>query len=82
MTTKFRVSPVMTASHTPPEDRQARLSGAGRGYIRHRRNTSADATIYIFKSRNFDRKLRTGLQKIFTPNFEKVRICKGLDAQE
>ena len=29
-----------SASHTPPEDRQARLSGAGRGYIRHRRNTS------------------------------------------
>ena len=26
-------------SHTPPEDRQARLSGAGRGYIRQRRNS-------------------------------------------
>ena len=44
----FRVSPVMTASHIPPEDRQARLSDAGCGYIRHRRNTSYDAAIYIF----------------------------------
>ena len=29
---------VMTTSHTPPEDRQARLSGAGRRYSRHRRD--------------------------------------------
>ena len=25
-----------SASHTPPEDRQARLSGAGRGYLRRK----------------------------------------------
>ncbi|MBR2011072.1 MAG: hypothetical protein IKA06_04945, partial [Clostridia bacterium] len=25
-----------SASHTPPEDRQARLSGAGRGYFRRK----------------------------------------------
>ena len=28
-----------SGSHTPPEDRQARLSGAGCGYIRRRRNS-------------------------------------------
>ena len=37
-----------------------------------------DATIYIFNSRNFDRKLSTSLQKILTLNSEKVRVYKGL----
>ena len=31
---------VSRGSHTPPADRQARLSGAGCGYIRHRRNSA------------------------------------------
>ena len=29
-------------SHTPPEDRQARLSGAGREYIRQGRNSRTE----------------------------------------
>ena len=38
-----------------------------------------DATIYIFKSRNFDRKLSTSLPKILTLNSEKVRVYKELE---
>ena len=60
-----------SASHIPPEDRQARLSGAGCGYIRQRRNTLHDAISAYYRviithlSENCKRKrkyfFRTGL---------------------
>ena len=34
-------------SHTPPEDRQARLSGAGREYLRHRRNSRNPCVLFL-----------------------------------
>ena len=39
---------IESTSHTPPEDRQARLSGAGCGYSRHRRDISPWCILYIF----------------------------------
>ena len=36
-------------------------------------------TVYIFDSRNFDRKLRASLQKILTLNSEKVRVYKKFE---
>ena len=34
-------------SHTPPEDRQARLSGAGREYIRQGRNSRTEEKAFL-----------------------------------
>ena len=62
----------------PTEACQARLQTQGVDIFTEGEIPLCDATIYIFKLRNFDRKLSTNLPKILAPNSEKARIFKGL----
>ena len=67
-----------STSHTPPEDRQARLSGAGCGYSRHRRDISKMHTVHIFcgvrNTRGIDyTTLKRKLQVLF---LKKLHLCR------
>ena len=74
----FKSAALESASHIPPKriklacKRKVWIYSLGAKYLFMMR------TVYIFKLRNFDRKLRASLQKILTLNSEKVRVYKAL----
>ena len=62
-----------SASHIPPEGRQARLSGAGCGYLRKKRNTSAWCN-YI----HFNTALSTAESRVAQLESDKAKLEKDL----
>ena len=68
-----------SASHIPPQRVKLTCKRKVRIYSLKAKYLFMMRTVYIFNSRNFDRKLSTSLQKILTLNSEKVRVYKELE---